>query len=53
MYENKVKGKQVTIGILLDNETTYLADYTAIQQVSLNKFVSGPTVCANVVKTCV
>ena len=35
----KQKGKQVTIDILLDSETTYLTDCTAIQEVSLNRFV--------------
>jgi len=35
----KYKGKQVTINILHDDESAYLADYTAIQRVSLNKFV--------------
>ena len=41
MYENKIKRKTSTRDILLDNETAYLTDYTAIQQVglSLNKFV--------------
>jgi len=33
------KEKQVTINIPRDNETAYLTDYTAIQRVSLNKFV--------------
>jgi len=36
---HKVKEKHVTVDILLDNETVYLTDYTAIQRVSLNKFV--------------
>jgi len=35
----KQKGKQVTIDILLDNETAYHTDYTAIQRVSLNELV--------------
>jgi len=29
----KRKGKQVTVDILLDNETAYLTDYIAIQRV--------------------
>ena len=35
----KEKGKQVTVDILVDNETAYLTDYNAIQRVSLNKLV--------------
>ena len=35
----KQKGKQVIRAILLDNETAYHTDYTAIRQVSLSKFV--------------
>ena len=43
---HKVKGKHVTVDILLDNETVYLTDYTAIQRVSLNKFVFMSTASA-------
>jgi len=33
------KKKKITIDILLDNETAYLTDITAIERVSVNKFV--------------
>jgi len=38
-YCVKIKRKTSDYSILLDNETAYLTDYTAIQYVSLNKFV--------------
>jgi len=41
IYENKVKRKTSHCRYpILDHETAYLTDYTAIQRVSLSKFVS-------------
>ena len=40
----KRKGKQVTVDILLDNETAYLTDYIAIQRVGYHSLFHHKTV---------